>query len=203
LTVAKAAHGARWPWLVGGVVLACTPMACTSGDDFGGINLPDTTPFRTTLVEVITTTTAPPTTVPASTAPGQSLAPGSTAPAGTYTVVAGDYWILIAEKVGLPLASLLAANAATTETFLTPGQVLRVPAGGIPPTTAPASTIAPESTPASPPSTGPGGTYTVVEGDYWIGIAQKLNITLEALLGANNATVETAIFPGDVLNLPG
>ncbi len=191
-----AAHRARWPWLLIGGVLALAPLACTSAEDPVGIELPDTTPFRTTLVEVITTTTAAPTTAPAVTVSG---APGSSTPAGTegtYTVVAGDYWIGIAGKLGVTLEALLAVNAATTESFLSPGQLLTVPAG------ATATSDPPGSSPASPPSTGAGGTYTVVAGDYWIGIAQKLNVALDALLAANDATTDTFLSPGQTLNVP-
>jgi len=45
-------------------------------------------------------------------------------------------------------------------------------------------------------------TYTVVSGDYWIGIAKKASTTLAALLAANEATTSTALFPGTVLCLP-
>jgi LysM repeat protein len=190
-----AAHRARWPWLLVGGLFALAPLACTASDDLVGVDLPDTTPFRTTLVEIITTTTAPPTTVPStgSVAPGSTLAPGE---GGLYTIVAGDYWIGIAQKVGVTLEALLAANAATTETLLLPGRQVIVPPGG---------TVAPETS-APPASSSPvsatGGTYTVVAGDYWIGIAQKLNVALDALLAANGATTDTFLSPGQTLNVP-
>jgi LysM repeat protein len=189
-----AAHRARWPWLLIGGLVALVPLACTASDDLVGVDLPDTTPFRTTLVEIITTTTAAPTTAPAtgSLAPGSTLATG---PGGMYTIVAGDYWIGIAQKVGVTLEALLAANAATTETLLLPGVQLVVPPGG---------TVAPETSapPASPPASSSGATYTVVAGDYWIGIAQKLNVSLEALLAANGATTSSFLTPGQTLNVP-
>lgn len=64
-------------------------------------------------------------------------------------------------------------------------------AGGTPPTPV-------------PPTPGPGGTYTVVAGDSWYGIARKLNVSMDALIAANPpATSSTVIHPGDVLNVPG
>ncbi len=47
-----------------------------------------------------------------------------------------------------------------------------------------------------------GGTYTVVRGDSWYGIAARLKVNALALLAANSATVATMIHPGNVLCLP-
>ena len=44
--------------------------------------------------------------------------------------------------------------------------------------------------------------YTVVAGDYWIGIASRAKVTLGELLAANNATSKTAIYPGGSVCLP-
>jgi len=41
-----------------------------------------------------------------------------------------------------------------------------------------------------------------VAGDYLIGIAQKLNVALDALLAANGATTDTFLSPGQTLNVP-
>lgn len=48
--------------------------------------------------------------------------------AGSYTVVAGDGWYLISYRVGVSAARLAAANGATFETVLHPGQVIVIPA---------------------------------------------------------------------------
>jgi LysM repeat protein len=60
-------------------------------------------------------------------------------------------------------------------------------------------------TPTPPTPTPPSGsTYTVVAGDSWWGISQKLGTTVDALLAANPpATSSTVIHPGDKLNVPG
>ena len=60
--------------------------------------------------------------------------------AGTgYTVVAGDFWARIAQRAGVSLDALLAANAATTGSIIHPGQVLCIPTP--PPTTTAAPTV--------------------------------------------------------------
>lgn len=64
---------------------------------------------------------------------------GATCTAGTYTVVKGDGWYLIASKLKVTMNALLAANGATTSTPLYPGMVLCVPAGSTA-TTAPSAT---------------------------------------------------------------
>ncbi len=53
-------------------------------------------------------------------------------PTGTYTVVAGDGWYVIARKTGMLIGDLLALNKMTLMTPLHPGMVLRV-ATSIPP----------------------------------------------------------------------
>lgn len=48
-----------------------------------------------------------------------------------------------------------------------------------------------------------GATYTVVSGDGWYLIASKLNVSVTSLLAANNATLTTALYPGNILCVPG
>ncbi len=68
-----------------------------------------------------------------------------------YTVVAGDYWILIAKKVSVSTSELLAANKATASTALFPGGIICLPANASAPTTAAPTTAAP--TTAAPTTT--------------------------------------------------
>ncbi|MDP2289733.1 MAG: LysM peptidoglycan-binding domain-containing M23 family metallopeptidase [Actinomycetota bacterium] len=75
---------------------------------------------------------------------GREVAEGRAAavncPAATYTVVSGDSWYKIANKLGTTPAALTAANNATISTMLHPGMVLCVPSGSNPaPTTTAAS----------------------------------------------------------------
>jgi LysM repeat protein len=48
----------------------------------------------------------------------------------------------------------------------------------------------------------PPRTYRVVAGDGWYAIASKNGVSVDALLAANHATVDTAIHPDDVVLLP-
>lgn len=68
----------------------------------------------------------------------------------SYGVVAGDYWILIAQKVGVTTKDLLAANAATTATPLFPGRDICLPKTASTPSTA---APAPAATTAAAPAT--------------------------------------------------
>jgi len=93
----------------------------------------------------VTTTTAPATTVPAVTEapvtqPRATEAPATQAPATQapvttvacgqdYAVRAGDYWSGIAAAYGVKLAKLLAANNASTDTAIYPGDTVCLPAG--------------------------------------------------------------------------
>ena len=71
-----------------------------------------------------------------------------------YTVVAGDYWILIAKKVSVSLNELLAASGSTTATALFPGRTICVPANASAPTTAaPPTTAKPTTTTVKPTTT--------------------------------------------------
>jgi len=69
-----------------------------------------------------------------------------------YTVVAGDYWLRLAEESGADLADVLGVNAATIETPLYPGDEICLPAGAsrpAPPTTVPVTTAPATTAPAT------------------------------------------------------
>ncbi len=88
-------------------------------------------------------------------------------------------------------AAAPAAPAATTAASAAAVQ----PADAAPP--AAAATEAPTTTePAC------AGEYVVAEGDYWIGIADRAGISTSALLAANGANADTAIYPGRSICLP-
>lgn len=63
---------------------------------------------------------------------------------------------------------------------------------------------APESTTTSttPTTASPAGTYTVVDGDGWYAIAQKLDVPVERLLEVNGATLSDPLFVGQELQVP-
>ncbi|MEO7397353.1 MAG: LysM peptidoglycan-binding domain-containing protein [Ilumatobacteraceae bacterium] len=67
-----------------------------------------------------------------------------------YHIVAGDYWILIADKVSVRLSEILAANGADVGTPLYPGRSICLPANASAPTTdAPSTTNASTTAPAT------------------------------------------------------
>ena len=68
----------------------------------------------------------------------------------------------------------------------------------LPPT--PTEPVVPETPVETPPTTG--GTYTVQAGDSWYAISRNTGVDLYALLSANGATTDTAIFPGETIVLP-
>jgi len=173
--------------------LAALPAACgtLSGSDKSSSNDPSaTTVFRTITVELATSTSA---------APDAAAAAGSavTLSPDVYEVQAGDYWYGIAKKLNVDVNALWAANNANSKTLLLPGKRLAVPkpgdAAGLQPPAGGGGTLAP----GTPP-----GSYQIVAGDYWIGIAKKLNVSLNALLQANNATSKTVLIPGKYLKVP-
>lgn len=99
--------------------------------------------------------------------------PGSTGAQGVavadtcapYTVVSGDSWSYIADKVSVSTSDLLAANGATTRTVLLVGDTLCLPDGASAPTTnAPTTTSGTTTTTKSTTTTTvPTTTYTAAE----------------------------------------
>jgi murein DD-endopeptidase MepM/ murein hydrolase activator NlpD len=110
----------------------------------------------------------------------------ATASAATYTVAAGDSWFSIALASGATTAALLDANDATTSAVLHPDDVLCLPPGVV--------------SPAS--QGGCASKHVVVRGDSWFGISRAADVSLNALLEANNATPTTLIQPGAEVCLP-
>ena len=188
--------------------LAALPAACgtLSGGGNSSSNDPSaTTVFRTITVELATSTSAAPdAAAAAATGSAVTLSPD------VYEVQAGDYWYGIAKKLNVDVNALWAANNANSKTLLLPGKRLAVPkpgdaAGLQPPAAGGGAPAAAGSTEAPAPTLAPGtppGSYQIVAGDYWIGIAKKLNVSLNALLQANNATTKTVLIPGKYLKVP-
>ncbi len=167
-----------------GGLLALVPAACSFGGDDDTVDASDSTAFRTITVQIETTTSVPAVVVSGG---------GSVTPSGeTYEVQAGDYWIGIAEKLNVGLNELLAVNNASTDTLLTPGQTIAIPAG--------ASSLPPQE--GEQPNDGSTGTYQIQSGDYWIKIADDLEVPLQDLLNANNATTDTVLIPGEYIRVP-
>ena len=113
----------------------------------------------------------PPVTEPAITEPPASTAtasPKSESLADTrcgaeYEIVAGDFWIRLADGAGVDIADLFAVNDATSDTPLYPGRTICLPAGARtppPPTTTPPTTPPATQAPSIASSSGSRGTTT-------------------------------------------
>ncbi len=133
---------------------------------------------------------------PARLVPGQTVCvpradvPPGPCPPGTfsYTVQPGDSMWSIANKFGVSLDALIAANPQIPNpSLIFPGQIVCVP-----------------STP--PPGPCPPGTfaYTVQPGDSMWSIARKFGVPLDALIRANPQIPNPSlIFPGQIVCVPG
>jgi LysM repeat protein len=189
-----------------GCSLALAPAACstlTGGSSSTSQNPSDSTVFRTITVELETSSTTLP-----DVSAGQT---GSTLDPNIYEVKKGDSWSKIAATLKVDMGALLAVNNAHTDTLLLPGQRLAIPkpgesaASGIAPP-APGNAPAGGGTTAAPgPTLAPGsvaGSYQIQPGDSWSRIASKLNIPMDALLAANNATTKTVLLAGKYLKVP-
>lgn len=109
-----------------------------------------------------------------------------------YTVQWGDWIRKIAEKHGVSVEALLAANPGIHPDRIYPGQVLNIPApsGALP---TPSSGTAPVGIP---------NTYTVQQGEWFYQIARKFNITVAQLQAANPRVNPNFLYPGQVLRIP-
>jgi len=140
----------------------------------------------------------------AAAAPASIASPSSAKPSALkYTVVNGDYLWGIAIKLGVKFVDLLTVNSFTMDTVIVPGQSVVVPEGGSLPPAAPAAganTAADAAAnTAAATATGP---YVVVSGDSLSGIAQRMGVSLPALLKANTLKVDSVIHPGTKLSVP-
>jgi len=109
-----------------------------------------------------------------------------------YTVRPGDTLFLISLRFNVSMQSIIAANGITNPNLVFAGQVLIIPTGG----------SAPAPQPNPPPSTG-NRTYVVQTGDWLAKIAVRFGVSLGSLLAANGLTINSRIFPGQVLIIPG
>ncbi len=174
----------------------------------------DTLGVATTVVNVTPTNFA---TIPpvASTLPGPSttLPSNAVGTETTYTVVAGDSPLAVANKYGISLTTLLAYNGFVTPSqFPYPGQTLKIPPQAVvdPNATQVTNPATPGATnaPAAPVGPGcgnhPAGTYTIKKGDNFWQLKKDFCVSLGALLTANNWPDQNGVtfIPGQVINIP-
>ena len=131
---------------------------------------------------------------------------------GMYTVVSGDGLYAIARKTGTSIDDLLSLNELSLNSTIYPGQVLKLSSSSETSAYEEASTSTEEtnseetstsseetSSSSEQPSTG--GTYTVVSGDGLYAIARKTGTSIEDLLSLNGLSLNSTIYPGQVLKL--
>jgi LysM repeat protein len=149
--------------------------------------------------------------------PATPTSGGVTAGPSEYTIQAGDVPVNVARKFGVTLDALNAANANTAgySAFFV-GLKIVIPGGGTQPAaTTPTATTPTATTAATPsattattattlaPDSCKQGTYTIVDGDYPLKVAEKLGTTVEALDAANADTAGySAFFAGLKIKLP-
>ena len=130
---------------------------------------------------------------------------------GTYTVVSGDGLYAIARKTGTSIDDLLSLNGLSLNSTIYPGQVLTLSASSessaneeTTSTEESSSSIqetTSEESAASSEQPSTGGTYTVVSGDGLYAIARKTGTSIEDLLSLNGLSLNSTIYPGQVLTL--
>ena len=131
---------------------------------------------------------------------------------GTYTVVSGDDLYAIARKTGTSIDDLLSLNGLSLNSTIYPGQVLTLSASSESSaneettSTEEESSSSTQETPseesaASSEQPATGGTYTVVSGDGLYAIARKTGTSIEDLLSLNGLSLNSTIYPGQVLKL--
>ncbi len=116
--------------------------------------------------------------------------------ASPYVVQGGDWALRIAQKCGISLDSLQAANPGVNLTDLSVGQQLAIPgaAVGQPPVATAVPTVAAGSACS--------GQYTVRTGDNLFRLAYNCGITTEQLAAANNIAWPYQIQVGQVIRFP-
>ncbi len=106
-----------------------------------------------------------------------------------YVVQRGDTLSNIAQRFGVAMASIMAANGITNPNLIFVGQRLTIPGPG-------------GTNPTSPPSTG-SQRYTVQRGDTLFLISRRFNTTVQAIMTASGLTNPNLIFVGQQLTIPG
>ena len=117
--------------------------------------------------------------------------------AGAYVVRSGDTLYSIAQRYGVTVAALQAANNLTDPNVIWVGQRLVIPSSQ------PEAAPAPAAAPATAPATTAAGAYVVQSGDTLYSIARRYGVTVAALQAANSLANPNRIWAGQHLVVPG
>ena len=135
----------------------------------------------------------------------KSTETSTTTSTGSYTVVSGDGLYAIARKTGTNIQDLLSLNGLTLNSTIYPGQVLKLSSTSETSASEEASTsteeTSTEETSTSSEQATSTGSYTVVSGDGLYAIARKTGTSIQDLLSLNGLTLNSTIYPGQVLKL--
>ena len=137
----------------------------------------------------------------------KSTETSTTTSTGSYTVVSGDGLYAIARKTGTSIQDLLSLNGLTLNSTIYPGQVLKLSSTSETSVYEEAATSTEEtsseetSTSLEQASSTSAGSYTVVSGDGLYAIARKTGTNIQDLLSLNGLTLNSTIYPGQVLKL--
>jgi LysM repeat protein len=130
-----------------------------------------------------------------SSAPAATCSPGAVV---AYTVVSGDTLTKISQAKNSGICNIAKANGLGNPNLVSAGQVLQVP-------TAPCEL---DNTCLAKPSEndscvqGGKATCAIVSGDTFFVVAQRLNLSVDALAGANPGVDPLLLQIGQVINIP-
>ena len=129
----------------------------------------------------------------------QTTVPAPTGGTTTYKVVSGDTLWALAARFNTTVDKLVSMNNLTN-TILSVGQVLTVPAATTAPTPVPTPTPAPGTTSTAPYVTYKNHTVAAGENSWTISIAY--GIPMSELLRVNNFTESTVLNIGQIIRIP-
>ncbi|AJT40708.1 lytic transglycosylase domain-containing protein [Psychromicrobium lacuslunae] len=136
---------------------------------------------------------------PSKAAAAKPTATAAPAASGSYKIKAGDTLSGIAARYRISLSSLLQANRLNMNSIIYAGKSLKIPGKTV------AASSQPSSKPAAAKPTAPAASssYKIKAGDTLSGIAARYRISLSSLLQANRLSMNSIIYVGRSLKIPG
>ncbi|KAI9052420.1 hypothetical protein LZ554_003766 [Drepanopeziza brunnea f. sp. 'monogermtubi'] len=114
------------------------------------------------------------------------------ASSGKYTIVSGDTFFAIAQRLNVDVASIQSMNPGVLPESLQVGQVINIPGpAGQPVPSCPAPTSAPSA-----------GTYTITSGDTFDAIARRIGVDVASVQASNPGVRPESLQVGQVIRVP-